>query len=113
MAEIPVSERDARSLAEKLAAFSQTLTPGELAAFQLIERELGHLAAEEGVDVEGYLMPHPVISEMVAKTRRDDMLAEAERERQAREATSVPTPGAITRSGFWYTILSVLTLGQR
>ena len=45
-----VSEADARSLTQKLAEFSRTLTPGEQAALQqVIQRSMG-----QGEDVQGF-----------------------------------------------------------
>lgn len=45
-----ISEADARSLTQKLAEFSKTLTPGEQAAlWQVIQRTM----SQEG-DVQGY-----------------------------------------------------------
>jgi hypothetical protein len=43
MAQATISDRDARSMAEKLAAFTETLDPGEEAAFEVIERHLSVL----------------------------------------------------------------------
>ena len=91
----------ARTLAEKLAAFYETLTPGEQELFSTFEQQLA-TATGEGGDVEGYMLPgwgnydvaaaqHPTIT---------DALREAESGRpRATGRTSTQ------RAGFWQTLL--------
>lgn len=54
-----VSESDARSLTEKLASFSKTLSQGELVA---LSKAIGHTMEKSG-DVHGYASWDPTQSE--------------------------------------------------
>lgn len=54
-----VSEADARSLTEKLATFSKTLSQGERAA---LSKAIGHTMEKSG-DVQGYASWDPTQSE--------------------------------------------------
>jgi hypothetical protein len=84
-----VSESDLHSLATKLAAFTQTLTPGEQAA--LMEQLKQTPAADE--DVQGY--QYNYVYQQVAEARRADLLREAEQARLAALASSPRRPGLL------------------
>lgn len=91
-----VSDQDIESLARKLAEFTESLTPGERMAFELIEQ---HLVAEvnaDEMDVSGF-------------TTIGTMSADAHRGEPPRQTRSSGAPER--REGGWQTILSALTGG--
>lgn len=93
---------DAGTLATKLAAFYETLTPGEQELFSTFEEQLAATTGEGG-DVEGYMLPgwgataataqHPSIT---------DALREAE---SGRPRATGRTATTAERTGFWQTLL--------
>jgi len=109
MAQTPISNQDAGALAEKLAAFSETLAPGELAIFEMLEQHLGTQITGADDDVSGYMMQ----LDQMAALRQQDLLAEADRERLARQAVQTRPPGdsrsKSTRAGFWTVLITSLT----
>jgi hypothetical protein len=56
MAQTQFTEQDATSLVEKINAFAETLTPGEQAAWQAIERHISTLVTTEDEDVSGFMI---------------------------------------------------------
>lgn len=94
-----VSDQDIESLARKLAEFTESLTPGERMAFEVIEQ---HLVAEvnaDEMDVSGFEFNG--LDTMGADAHRDDLLRQARPRRTSEEST-----------GFWQSILSALSGGE-
>lgn len=94
-----VSDQDIESLARKLAEFTESLTPGERLAFELIEQHLVTEVNADEMDVSGFEF-----------TTIDTMGAEAHREELLRQAGAKRAPEH--REGVWQTILSALTGGD-
>lgn len=57
--DIEVTAADIQTLAVKLSEFIDTLTPGERAAFQVVEWYLAISALEDEHEVTGYTAPSP------------------------------------------------------
>jgi hypothetical protein len=87
MTEVRVSEHDVQSLAEKLAAFTKTLTPGELAAFELLEEQLLMAFLNDDPDVQGFDFGR--LDAMGADAHRQDMLRRAQVDARAAGAPSM------------------------
>jgi hypothetical protein len=93
-----VSDQDIESLARKLAEFTESLSPGERMAFEVIEQ---HLIAEvnaDEMDVSGFSFSG--LDTMGADAHREDLL----RQVQARQGRA-PESG----QGFWQSIITVLS----
>jgi hypothetical protein len=99
MSEVRITDQDVQSLAEKLAAFTRTLSPGELAAFELLEEQLLATTESDGADVQGFHFGS--LDALGADERRQDMLREA---RQSVHAG---------RGSLWQALLSSLSAGGR
>lgn len=100
MIDTRVSDQDIESLARKLAEFTESLSPGERMAFEVIEQ---HLVAEvnaDEMDVSGFEF-----------TGLDTMGADAHREDLLRQGQVQRAPE--NRAGFWQSILSTLSGGER
>jgi hypothetical protein len=105
----PINEQDVRSLADKLAAFSQTLSSGELAAFEMIEQHVVTSTEAVDPDVLGYYMSQNDIT--LADMHRQEMLAEAAQRRPSRsnaQASGATAPER-SRSGLWQSLMLALT----
>jgi hypothetical protein len=76
MTDVHVSEQDVQSLAEKLAAFTRTLSPGELAAFELLEEQLLLAFVTDEPDVQAF--EFGPLDAMAADARRTDLLRQAQ-----------------------------------
>jgi|GEM_PF-6068914 len=90
-----VSDQDIESLARKLAEFTESLSPGERMAFEVIEQ---HLIAEvnaDDMDVSGFSFT--TLETMGADAHRQDLLRQAGQERTGDD-----------RQGFWQSILTAL-----
>lgn len=94
-----VTDQDIESLARKLAEFTESLTPGERLAFELIEQHLVTEVNADEMDVSGFEF-----------TTLDTMRADAHREELLRQARSTRAPEQ--REGVWQAILSALTGGD-
>jgi hypothetical protein len=88
-----VTDQDIESLARKLAEFTESLTPGERMAFEVIEQHLITEVNADDMDVTGFSF-----------TGLDTMGADAHREDLLRQAA--PTRASEDRQGFWQTILT-------
>jgi hypothetical protein len=92
-----VSDQDIESLARKLAEFTESLSPGERMAFEVIEQ---HLIAEvnaDEMDVSGFSFSG--LDTMGADAHREDLV------RQARPGGRAPESGP----GFWKSIITALS----
>jgi hypothetical protein len=94
-----VSDQDIESLARKLAEFTESLSPGERMAFEVIEQHLIIQIDADEMDVSGFEF-----------TGLDTMGADAHREELLRQAR--PSRAAQSGEGFWKTILSALGGGD-
>ena len=94
-----VTDQDIESLARKLAEFTESLTPGERIAFELIEQHLVMEVNADEMDVSGFEF-----------TSLDTLGADAHREELLRQARQTRAPEA--RKGAWQTILSALSGGD-
>lgn len=110
MAQTPYTEQDAWSLADKLTQFTQTLTPGEQAAFEALERHVSGLVPVDDVnDVHGFAFaPDSIVA--LGQARAQELRDEAAQIRQANEASS-GTAG--NRTGLWYRLVTGLNPPQR
>ena len=91
-----VSDQDIESLARKLAEFTESLSPGERMAFEVIEQ---HLIAEvnaDEMDVSGFSFTG--LDTMGADAHREDLL------RQAR-----PERAPESRQGLWQSVITALS----
>jgi hypothetical protein len=94
-----VSDQDIESLARKLAEFTESLTPGERLAFELIEQQFVTEVNADEMDVSGFEF-----------TGLDTMGADAHREDLLRQVRAQRAPQ--NREGFWQSVLSALTGGD-
>lgn len=83
MAQIQFTEQDAASLVEKISAFTETLTPGEQAAWQAIERHISTLVPTEDEDVSGYMIAPDSVGAL-AEAHQQGLRDEAQRSRAGR-----------------------------
>ena len=91
-----VSDQDIESLARKLAEFTESLSPGERMAFEVIEQHLITEVNADEMDVSGF-----------AFTGLDTMGADAHRADLLRQAGSGRVPES--RDGFWQSIITALS----
>lgn len=94
-----VSDQDIESLARKLAEFTESLSPGERMAFEVIEQHLMTEISADELDVSGFEF-----------TGLDTMGADAHREELLRQGQTRRAPE--TREGFWKSILTSLSGGE-
>lgn len=87
-----VTDQDIESLARKLAEFTESLTPGERMAFEVIEQHLIMEVNSDDMDVSGFSF-----------TGLDTMGADAHRQDLLRQAAPRASED---RQGFWQTILT-------
>ena len=78
MAQVQFTEQDANSLVEKISAFAETLTPGEQAAWQAIERHISTLVPTEDEDVSGFMIAPDSVGAM-AEVHQQGLRDEAQR----------------------------------
>src|SRR5438128_2726319 len=90
-----VTDQDIESLAHKLSEFMRNLTPGERAAFAIVEQHL-LTVAEQPAEVQGYQFPS--LDTLSVETRHADLL------RQARQHLTTDN-----QPGFWRALLGVMT----
>ena len=95
-----VSDQDIESLARKLAEFTESLSPGERMAFEMIEQQFVSEVNADEMDVTAFEF-----------TGLDTMGADAHREDLLREARTRRAPA--NRAGFWQSVLSTLTGDHR
>jgi hypothetical protein len=79
------TEQDAASLVEKITTFTQTLTPGEQAAWQAIERHISTLIPTEDEDVSGFMLA-PDSAGAMAEAHQQGLRDEARRAAAGRTA---------------------------
>jgi len=107
------SHQDVESLATKLATFTQSLSPGERAMFELVEAQLAGLVIEDDEAVVGYSF-NPYLLD-IAQQRQAEFQADAAPDHQVRAyqaatwATETGTDTGSQRSGYWRTVLGSLT----
>lgn len=94
-----VSDQDIESLARKLAEFTESLSPGERMAFEVIEQHLLSEAGADEMDVSGFELTN--LDTMGADAHRQDLLRQAHTQRAPED-----------REGFWQSILSALSGGD-
>jgi hypothetical protein len=85
VAQIQFTEQDAASLVEKISAFTETLTPGEQAAWQAIERHISTLVPSEDEDVSGFMIA-PDSAGAMAEAHQQDLRNDARRSTAGRTA---------------------------
>ena len=95
MIDTRVSDQDIESLARKLAEFTESLSPGERMAFEVIEQHLFSEVNADEMDVSGF-----------AFTGLDTMGADAHREDLLRQSSPGRAPES--REGFWKSIITAL-----
>jgi hypothetical protein len=85
------TEQDTQTLATKLAEFATTLTPGERAAFEVIEEHMTTTVGTGDETIEGYTMTGTATE----------------------TTTTTPTETTTTtRTAFWNTVMTTLTTTQ-
>lgn len=100
MSQIQFTEQDATSLVEKITAFTQTLTPGEQAAWQAIERHISTLVPTEDEDVSGYMISPDSVGAM-AEAHQQGLRDEAQRISAGRSSGQ--------RESLWHRLITTLT----
>lgn len=85
MSQIQFTEQDAASLVEKISAFTETLTPGEQAAWQAIEQQISMLVPSEDEDVSGFMIA-PDSAGAMAEAHQQNLRDEARHSRAGRTA---------------------------
>lgn len=85
MSQIQFTEQDATSLVEKITAVTETLTPGEQAAWQAIERHISTLVPTEDDDVSGFMIA-PDSAGAMAEAHQQGLRDEAQRMSAGRTA---------------------------
>lgn len=90
-----VTDQDIESLARKLAEFTESLTPGERLAFELIEQHLVTEVNADEMDVSGF----------------EYTSLDAQRDELPREVRTRRAPA--NRTGFWQSVLSTLSGGDQ
>jgi hypothetical protein len=85
MAQIQFTEQDADSLVEKISAFTETLSPGEQAAWQAIERHISTLVTTEDEDVSGFMIAPDSVGAM-AEAHQQELRDEARRSSAGRSS---------------------------
>jgi len=76
MAQVQFTEQDANSLVEKIGAFTETLSPGEQAAWQAIEQHISTLVPTEDEDVSGFMIAPDSVGAM-AEAHQQELRDEA------------------------------------
>ena len=104
MSQIQFTEQDAASLVEKITTFAETLTPGEQAAWQAIERHISTLVPTEDEDVSGFMIAPDSVGAM-AEAHQQGLRDEAQRSRAGR------TPDQ--RRTLWHRLVTTLNPPQR
>ena len=104
MAQTQYTEQDAISLAQKLEQFTQTLTPGEQAAWETIERHVSTLIPSEDADVQGFAFTPDAIT-MMGQERAEDLRNQAAQMSRAGSANP--------RAGLWYRLVTHLNPPRR
>jgi hypothetical protein len=104
MAQTQFTEQDAASLVEKITAFTETLTPGEQAAWQAIERHISTLVPTEDDDVSGFMIA-PDSTGAMAEAHQEDLRNQARRAIAGRTANQ--------RQSLWSRLVTSLTPPQR
>lgn len=99
MAQIQFTAQDAASLVEKITAFTETLTPGEQAAWQAIERHISTLVPTEDEDVSGFMIA-PDSAGAMAEAHQQDLRDKVQRSRAGR------TPDQ--RQTLWHRLVTTL-----
>jgi hypothetical protein len=79
------TEQDAASLVEKITTFTETLTAGEQAAWQAIERHISTLIPTEDEDVSGFMLA-PDSAGAMAEAHQQSLRDEARRAAAGRTA---------------------------
>jgi hypothetical protein len=100
VSQLQFTEQDAASLVEKIAAFTETLTPGEQAAWQAIEQHISTLVPTEDEDVSGFMIP-PDSAGAMAEAHQRELRDEVRRSRAGR------TPDQ--RRTLWNRLVTTLT----
>ena len=100
MSQIQFTEQDADSLVEKISAFTETLTPGEQAAWQAIERHISTLVATEDEDVSGFMIAPDSVGAM-AEAHQQELRDEARRASAGRTTDQ--------RQSLWNRLITTLT----
>ncbi len=102
-----ISHQDVEALASKLAGFTQSLSPGERAAFEMLEAQLAEYALGDDEDVQGYTFNPQLLD--IAAQRQNEYRAAAAAERQRRSVQAADGGDTATqRAGFWRTVLGSL-----
>lgn len=104
MSQIQFTEQDATSLVEKITAFTETLTPGEQAAWQAIERHISTLVPTEDEDVSGFMIAPDSVGAM-AEAHQQNLRDEAQRSRAGRTTEQ--------RQSLWSRLVTTLNPPQR
>ncbi len=99
VSQIQFTEQDATSLVAKISAFTETLTPGEQAAWQAIERHISTLVPTEDEDVSGFMIA-PDSASAMAEAHQQGLRDEAQRMSAGRAAGQ--------RQGLWYRLVTTL-----
>jgi hypothetical protein len=105
MAQAQYTEQDAWSLAQKLDAFVEGLTPGELAAWEAMERHVSTLVPTEDSDVQGYAFTPDQIT-MMGQAHAQELRDQAAQMGAAAAAVS-------HRQGLWYRVVTTLNPPRR
>jgi hypothetical protein len=104
------TEQDAWSLAAKVAAFWDTLSPGEQAAWEALEGVIRTLTSSDEADVQGYAFtPDQIV--MMGKAHTDELRAQAAAMARASEAArgAAPATGEVgERQSLWFRLVSGL-----
>ena|SRR5688572_6238141 len=103
MTDVRVTEQDVQSLAQKLAEFTRTLSPGELAAFELLEEQMLMAFTSDEPDVQAFDFGR--LDMLGGDARREELLRDATRARAPRETGD--------RAGFWRTVIGSVALTRR
>ena len=99
MSQVQFTEQDAASLVEKIAAFAETLTPGEQAAWQAIEQHVSMLVPTEDEDVSGFMIAPDSVGAM-AEAHQQGLRDEVRRANRARSAGQ--------RESLWHRLVTSL-----
>lgn len=100
MTQVQITDQDIESLANKLAAFTKTLSPGELAAFELVEAQLAAATGASEPDVQGFDFG-----------RLDMMGADAHRQEMLRSSRVAQHTGG--RAAVWQSVIGSFTGAKR
>jgi hypothetical protein len=102
--QIRITNDDVESLAQKLAAFTRTLSPGELAAFEVVQDQLAASVNADEPDVHAYAFGRADVA--AGDAYRDDLLRESRAPVQSVDRNA-------DRAAVWTSMIAAIVSGER